>query len=175
LRKPRPTINDVARLASVSKKTVSRVINGSALVRPATREAVEAVIREQGFVPDPQAQALAARRSQLVGLVYATPAPPGFAAVVEGVLDGLKGSGCELVLRTLDADTRSFVERQRLRGLILLAPTREKFECPTVRIDVAQRTDVAELGREAIAHLLSSPAEHRVSDAKGRGPRSETP
>jgi LacI family transcriptional regulator len=171
LRKPRPTINDVARLASVSKKTVSRVINGSALVRPATRERVEAVIREQGFVPDPQAQALAARRSHLVGLVYDRRSSAALPALLEGVLQGLRGTGCELVLRLFDADTRSFVERQRLRGLLLLGVTREKFDCPTVRIDA----EAQEMGRDAVTHLLSSPREHRASDAKGRGPRLEIP
>ena len=42
----KPTINDVARLAGVSKKTVSRVINRSPLLNQATREKVEAVIAD---------------------------------------------------------------------------------------------------------------------------------
>jgi len=47
----KPTINDVARLSGVSKKTVSRVINRSPLLNQATREKVEAVIAELGYVP----------------------------------------------------------------------------------------------------------------------------
>ena len=58
-RKGKPTINDVARLSGVSKKTVSRVINRSPLLNQATREKVEAVIAELGYVPNPQARALA--------------------------------------------------------------------------------------------------------------------
>ena len=46
-----PTINDVARLAGVSKKTVSRVINRSPLLRSDTREKVERIIAELGYVP----------------------------------------------------------------------------------------------------------------------------
>ena len=42
----RATINDIARLAGVSKKTVSRVINQSPFVRDETRERIEAVIAE---------------------------------------------------------------------------------------------------------------------------------
>src|SRR5690606_25514107 len=53
----KPTINDVARLAGVSKKTVSRVINQSPLLNHATRAKVEAVIAEIGYAPDPQARA----------------------------------------------------------------------------------------------------------------------
>ena len=60
-REAKPTINDVARIAGVSKKTVSRVINRSALLNEATREKVEAVIAELGYVPNPQARALALR------------------------------------------------------------------------------------------------------------------
>lgn len=60
----KPTINDVARLAGVSKKTVSRVINRSPLVKADTRAKVAAVIAEVGFVPDPQARGLALRRSR---------------------------------------------------------------------------------------------------------------
>ena len=59
----KPTINDVARLAGVSKKTVSRVINQSPLLNEATRAKVEQVIAEIGYAPDPQARALALRRN----------------------------------------------------------------------------------------------------------------
>ena len=66
------TINDIARLAEVSKKTVSRVINNSPFVKEETRKRVEAVIAEHGFTPDPQARGLAFRRSFLVGMIYDT-------------------------------------------------------------------------------------------------------
>ena len=66
----RATINDVAREAQVSKKTVSRVINQSPFVKEDTREKVNAVIKTLGFTPDPQARGLAFRRSFLVGLIY---------------------------------------------------------------------------------------------------------
>ena len=62
----KPTINDVARLSGVSKKTVSRVINRSPLLGQATREKVEAVIADLGYVPNPQARALALRRNFLL-------------------------------------------------------------------------------------------------------------
>src|SRR5436190_13597158 len=68
-----PTINDVARLASVSKKTVSRVINNSPLLNEDTRGRVEKVIKQLGYVPNPQARALALRRNSLVGLIHDNP------------------------------------------------------------------------------------------------------
>src|SRR3546814_11725604 len=59
----RPTINDVARVAGVAKKTVSRVINRSPLLSGDTRERVEQVIADLGYIPNPQARALALRRN----------------------------------------------------------------------------------------------------------------
>ena len=69
----RPTINDVARLSRVSKKTVSRVINQSPFVKENTRERVEAIIKEIGYTPDPMARGLASKRSFLVGLLTNVP------------------------------------------------------------------------------------------------------
>ena len=63
------TINEIARLAGVSKKTVSRIINDSPLVREETREKVKALMLEVGYSPDPMARALACRRSFLIGMV----------------------------------------------------------------------------------------------------------
>ena len=123
----RPTINDVARLAGVSKKTVSRVINDSPAVRDGTRRAVQAVIAETGYVPDPQARGLAFRRSFLIGLAFDGEALEP--AIVLGLLDALAGSSFELVLRRVDRasaglldDMRGFVERQKLFGLVLAPP-----------------------------------------------------
>jgi LacI family transcriptional regulator len=64
-----PTVYDVARLAGVSTATVSRVMRGSDLVRPVTRDRVLAVIEEVGFVPDASAQGLSRRRKEIIGLV----------------------------------------------------------------------------------------------------------
>src|ERR1700749_4047664 len=69
----RATINDIARLANVSKKTVSRVINQSPFVKEATRAKIDAGIRQIGHAPDPQARGLAFRRSFLIGLIYDNP------------------------------------------------------------------------------------------------------
>jgi LacI family transcriptional regulator len=63
------TVYDVARHAGVSTATVSRVLHGSDLVRPATRERVVEAIERLGFVPDGSAQGLSRRRKDIIGLV----------------------------------------------------------------------------------------------------------
>ena len=72
-RDQQPTINDVARIAGVSKKTVSRVINRSPLLNKDTRERVESVIARLGYVPNPQARALALRPIFSSGCCTTTP------------------------------------------------------------------------------------------------------
>src|SRR5688572_2310111 len=81
------TINDIARLASVSKKTVSRVINQSPLVQEATRARIQAVIDKFGYVPDPQARGLAFRKAFLIGIVYDNPNAQYIVNSMEGALE----------------------------------------------------------------------------------------
>jgi len=63
------TLEEIARLAGVSRSTVSRVVNNHASVRTAVRERVQQVIRETSYHPDPAARSLAGRRSGIIGLV----------------------------------------------------------------------------------------------------------
>lgn len=122
----RATINDIARIAKVSKKTVSRVINESPLVKPRTRHLVKAIIAELGFTPDPQARALALRRSFLVGLVYDNPSPQYVVNMQRGILDGLEDTDFQLVLRPVNRSDanywdrlRTFIQQHKPFGLIL--------------------------------------------------------
>jgi LacI family transcriptional regulator len=64
----RPTINDIARAAGVSKGTVSRVLNGHNTVAVRTRVQVEQVMSELNYVPDPAARHLSWRTGQTLGL-----------------------------------------------------------------------------------------------------------
>lgn len=62
------TLDDVAALAAVSAKTVSRVVNGDARVSPDTRERVQAAIASLGYRPNLAARSLATSRSGLIGM-----------------------------------------------------------------------------------------------------------
>ena len=127
-----PTINDVARLAGVSKKTVSRVINNSRLLNEDTRGRVEEVIRQLGYVPNPQARALALRRNSLVGLIHDNPNAQTVINVQQGILHVLHDTDFGLVVRPVDRasprmleDIRNFLERQRLFGVVIMPPLSE--------------------------------------------------
>ncbi len=93
----RPTIRDIARLAGVSKATVSRVLNNSANVDPITRERIQRVIAEQEFVPDRTAMQLARGDRQLIGMLL--PAFWSFMPeIIHGVADVVEQNNYEIIL-----------------------------------------------------------------------------
>jgi LacI family transcriptional regulator len=144
------TINDIARLSGVSKKTVSRVINNSPLLNAETRERIQGIIDQHGYVPDPQARGLAFRRAFLIGLVYDNPNAQYVIDMQQGILDAVRGSGYELIVHPCDRaqpnfllDLKTFVQRQKLFGVVLPPSVSEddgacrvlrEIDCPFVRI-----------------------------------------
>lgn len=104
----RPTIADVARLASVSVSTASLVFSGKGRVSPATRERVTTAAAELGYAgPDPRAASLRTGRSGIIGVVLEQRIDTAFRdPVTTLMLDGLAdavaplGSGL-LLLRDL--------------------------------------------------------------------------
>lgn len=76
-----PTVEDVARVAGVSRQTVSNVVNTPAIVREATRIRVEAAIAELGYRPHAAARRLRTRRSSTIG-IHLDPYAGGIAGVV---------------------------------------------------------------------------------------------
>jgi LacI family transcriptional regulator len=131
-RSSQPTINDVARIAGVSKKTVSRVINQSPLLNGDTRKRVEEVIADLGYVPNPQARALALRRNFLIGLIHDNPNAQMVLNVQQGMLEVLRDTEFELIVHPVDRgsptmleDIGHFLERQRPFGVMILPPISE--------------------------------------------------
>jgi LacI family transcriptional regulator len=126
------TITDVARLAGVSKRTVSRVINDSPKVGKQTRARIKKIIDDLGYSPDVQARGLATRRSYLLGLIYDRPDAFYIDKVLRGILSVCREAGFELVVHPCERDSRtltnealSFVSRSNLDGVIVLPPISE--------------------------------------------------
>ena len=171
----KPTINDVARLSGVSKKTVSRVINRSPLLNDETRKRVQEVIQELGYVPNPQARGLALRTNFLIGLIHDNPNAQMVLNVQQGILEALQGSEYEMIVRPVDRgssamldDVRTFLERQRLFGVVILPPISEndalarlceELGCRYVRMGSAELDDpdhmVASNDREAVRAAMA--------------------
>ncbi|WOJ97664.1 LacI family DNA-binding transcriptional regulator [Congregibacter brevis] len=173
----KPTMQDVAHLAGVSKKTISRIINDSPSVNEVTRRGIQQLIREIGYRPDPQARGLASKRSFLVGLITDNPTPQYVVNIQHGILDVLRQTGYELVVHPCDRksdsfleDAKRFIEVQKLYGVILtpsvsederLAEELRELGCAYIRIasialDMESRmivTNDREGGKAAARHL----------------------
>ena len=103
-------IDDVARLAGVSMKTVSRVFNHEPNVRPETRAKVEVAAKTLNFRPNPSARSLAGNRSYLVSLVYDNPSSSYVMQVVSGVLDACEAAHYSMMMRPVDYGSQDHVD-----------------------------------------------------------------
>lgn len=125
----RVRLEDVAREAGVSPKTVSRVLNDEANVRAPTRERVLAAMAAMDYRPHPSARSLASNRSFLVATVYDNPSSNYLTEIQAGVLDACDEHHYSMMVRPLQADADDFVERvdmlishHRPDGLVLTPP-----------------------------------------------------
>ncbi|GAB2881778.1 LacI family DNA-binding transcriptional regulator [Streptomyces deserti] len=125
----RPVMDDVARLAGVSKQTVSRVLNDHPAVRPATREAVLDAIRTLGYRPSRSARSLASGRTRMLGVITFDAARYGPAAILTAINTAAQEAGYLVSSIALDtADHATVVEAvNRLSaegadGVIAIAP-----------------------------------------------------
>lgn len=87
------TIEDIATRARVSKSTVSRVLNSSAIVSPDKRQAVLKAMKDLGYRPNVLARSLAGGRSMTVGIVTQIIGSPFYDTIAQGAIEGLGGTG----------------------------------------------------------------------------------
>ena len=129
------TINDVAKLAGVSIKTVSRVVNREPNVRPTTQVKVEEAIRRLQYRPNLSARNLASTRARLILLVYddpgayETPSTGFITSMQQGALFACKENGYELLIhpchyrdKGVREELTRVIERTRPTGIVLAAP-----------------------------------------------------
>ena len=132
---PKSTIDDVAALAGVSIKTVSRVVNREPNVRDETRARVEKAISKLKYRPNQAARSLASHHSRLIGLIYDDPSAyeiPSSGYVTrmqEGALRACRAAGYELLIhpcnyrnRGVGSELKALIERARPDGIVLAAP-----------------------------------------------------
>ncbi|MGQ6981213.1 LacI family DNA-binding transcriptional regulator [Vibrio cholerae] len=92
------TINDVCKLAGVSKATVSRVLNETGQVKAQTREAVLAAIQQLGYQPNSLAQALATNTTNSIGLVLPHFESSYFGSILFEAEQGAQKAGKKLLV-----------------------------------------------------------------------------
>lgn len=125
----RKTISDVAAEAGVSIKTVSRVLNDEAGVRPDTRAKVKAVMEAMNYRPSLPARSLAGRRSNLIGLIYENPSANYVFDVQNGAMRKCRDANIRLFVQScndlgskLIEEVLAMVEQTHVDGLIVTPP-----------------------------------------------------
>jgi len=153
------TIYDVAKAASVSPKTVSRVLNGDAPVKAETRAAVEAAMSDLGYVPNTAARSMRSQRTGLVGLITGPLGidggpnqPSGLpdTVITRGVQERLAPAG--MIAMTAHAGPEAEPEAlirtflaHRMEGLIYVADYHREVSLPEVSVPlvIANAFDLA--------------------------------
>ena len=162
--------------------TVSRVLNESARVNPATRDAVEAAVASLGYVPNRAARSLVTRRTDTLALVLSEPgtrvfSDPFFASLVEGLLAAIAETELQLVVLLAQGDrehvkVERYVRQGHVDGVILTClhgddPLPERLQAAGVPTVLTGRPAIARGipfvdadnrggARMATAHLLAS-------------------
>ncbi|WP_420245272.1 LacI family DNA-binding transcriptional regulator [Roseiterribacter gracilis] len=154
----KPTITDVARLANVSIKTVSRVINGERYVTEDMQTRVRKAVAELGFHPNLSARSLAGDRSFLIAHLYGDPSGTYTSDIQAGLLNRCREHGYHLLIEEIDYSSPDIEQRSstllhqlRLDGVVLTAPVTDN--------EIVQRV----LERARIPHVRITP--QRESDA----------
>jgi LacI family transcriptional regulator len=140
------TIYDVARLAGVSPKTVSRVLNGDGPVGGKTRDLVEAAIAQLGYVPSNAARMMRSSRSGLVGVITGAISmadgakPTGLPELV--IVQGIQQAFSRTPITLMIADTGGRLDRvpalfdtflrHRVEGLIYVAEYHQEVRLPAI-------------------------------------------
>ena len=184
-----PRMSDVARLAGVSKMTVSRVMAGRS-ASEATRERVQRAIDELGYVADAAAGALSSGRSSFVAVLVPSLSSSNFSDTVSGLTAVLEPQGLELLIGDTDyfLDREERLVRQMLRHqprCIALTgaqhtdatrtllqrsgvPVVEMWDLPTEPIDMAVGFSNVSAAREMVRYLADK-GHRRIGFLGGAG------
>lgn len=135
----RPTLNDVAAEAGVSRSTVSRVINAHAYVADDVRDRVHAAIEHIGYLPNESARALRTNRTMTVGLLVTRLQNQVFAGIAQSLDESLLAAGRTLLAGSSadDPDHEAHVVSAFLRrGIDGLVLTLVDEQAPRLRRDL---------------------------------------
>ena len=143
------TINDVARLAGVSKGTVSKFHNGGRNVSAANKAKIAAAIAELGYAPNRVAQGLSLRRSYTIGLVVANIGNPFYAELIRGAEDVAAARGYTLLLASTDGQPK------REGGIVKAMRQRQVDGIVFASVRLADK-EVTALARDGMKVVLAS-------------------
>lgn len=163
----RPTIDDVARRAGVSKSLVSLVVRGDRHVSPERRAAALRAVAELGYRPNAMAQGLVQKKTRIVGVLVSDLNNPFFADVIAGIQARARVIGYRVLMSTGERQPQYEDEaietmlQLRVDGLILGSPMMESASMVRASKEVA----VVVIGRTARATSVDSVADDDAAGA----------
>ena len=122
------TLEMVAKRAGVSPSTVSRILNGTAVVSEAKRQAVMDATQALGFVPNPLARGLAGGKTFSIGVVTQAIDSPFYGAALRGIEDALDPAGYSPLFMSAHWDPAAearcldVLRSRRVDGIVVLMP-----------------------------------------------------
>jgi LacI family transcriptional regulator len=176
------TLEEIARLAGVSRSTVSRVVNGDRRVSDTARARVQDVIRDHDYYPNAAARSLASRRMRVLGLLVSKSVgglftDPFYPILIQGTADACNAADHTLTMLLDTSDDGHAVEQlygrvirgRHVDGLVLachavddpLVPRLQGDRIPFVLVGRHPGAEVSFVdvdsrgaAHEAVAHLL---------------------
>jgi LacI family transcriptional regulator, sucrose operon repressor len=120
------TIKDIAEMASVSRSTVSRVLNNSGYVSDDARKRVEEVIEKTGYVPSRYAKSLRTKKTKVIGVILPTIQTETPSRVVTGLGKELSKHGYQILLANTNHNKEKELEyldllMRQVDGIVLIA------------------------------------------------------
>lgn len=192
------TINEIAKMAGVSRATVSRYLNDG-YVSEEKKERIAGVIAETGYIPSSQAQMLRTKKTGLIGVIIPKISSDSIGRMVDGIGEELAKEGYQLLLASTNNNEReevrylqtfrnNYVDGVILIGTIFRKEHRkalEELEVPVVILgqqyegyacvyqdDCHSARDVAELLTKScrhIAYIGVTPKDKAVGAARKKG------
>ncbi len=151
-------MRDIAKIAGVSSATVSRVINGSATVKPETAERVQRVIDELKFIPNGSATTLKYGRSNTYGLIIPDITNPFFPEFVRSFESILAETNFNMLVATTESQPRRMQKTihrmlvSQVEGIALLA---SEIETVPIESMITNRVPLVTMDRRLVGSGLS--------------------
>lgn len=108
------TINDIAKMANVSRTTVSRALNNSGYVSEDVRKKIMSIVEETGYMPSVSAKSLRTKRSGVIGIILPRISTETASRLVNGINDVLSKQGFQILLTDTELQKDKEIEYIRL-------------------------------------------------------------
>lgn len=161
------TIKEIAKLAGVSRSTVSRVINNDPNVRESTRAKVQAIIDQVGYQPNPVARSLTSGRTRILGLVIPMSysslyTDPFFSLIAQGISSTCTANNYTLMLWLVEPDyekraNTNILNNRLIDGMIVAS---NMIDDPLLDGLIERKMPVVQIGRNQRQEVSSVDADN---------------